>query len=173
MRLISFKKQVYTIMYIQKYRYICTVLRDVGQCSWRGMDQTISCETGLTTQYRLPARGLSNPLAGNPFNDYSKRRENGFGAPVARPGKTVLRRGLGREVAWSFQAVPCMDQREDSQVLSSWVVTERNVVERRVCKPLDQGESLRFSESGTAWGSRSECVFRDMGDGDSVGCQMV
>lgn len=139
-------------MYIQKYRSICTVLQDAGQYLWRGMDQSISCETVLTTQYRLPARGLANPLAGNPFYNNSKRRENGFGAPMARPGKTVLRRGLGREVAWSFQAVPCMDQREDSQVLSSWVVTERNVVERRVCKSLDQGKSVWFSESGTARG---------------------
>ena len=151
MRLISFEKQVHTSMYIQKYRYICTVLQDAGQYSWRGMDQAISCETVLTTRYRLPARGHANPLAGNPFNDYIKWREHGFGAPMARPGKTVLRMGVAREVERSFRAVPFIRFQEDSRGRYPKVEIEGNTVERRVCKSLDQGESLRFSESGPAW----------------------
>ena len=65
-------------MYIQKYDCIDASCRNAGvlfSCAHRSQ---ISCETVLTTQCRLSARGHANPLAGNPGKVFRYRFECRF-----------------------------------------------------------------------------------------------
>ena len=55
-------------MYIQNIGCIDTSCRCAGVVYFRGWMYRFSCETVLTTQCRLPARGSAKPLAGNPGN---------------------------------------------------------------------------------------------------------
>ena len=71
---ISQGESMWTYMYTQKYRNMCTVFDHARRYTGCGVVKAISCETVLTTQYGLPARGLANPLAGNPlFSNRSDR----------------------------------------------------------------------------------------------------
>ena len=150
-------------MYIRNYSSICTVWCNIGQYPGCVGRKALSCETVLTTQLRLPARGLANPLAGNPF----PCPELGKSVMVheARPGKTVLGLDEGKFVARSSQAESCRLMCErmlaDSQARPFITNVAKCSGRGQDSESLDKGQSLEafISTPSREYGKRKRMRF--------------